>query len=260
MTGHLEGRTAIVTGAGSGIGRATARLLAARGAHVVVNDLAADRARETVAQVHADGGSAEERAGDVTRSDFVDGLVDEVVARRGRLDILHSNAGAGLAQGPLASVDDAGWHAEIALNLDANFFCVRAALRVMAPARHGSIIVTASGAGLAAVPGAGAYGTAKAGVLQLVRSAAVEYGPAGVRVNAVVPGAVASPRFTGRIGGDERLARYERQIPLGRTSTAQDVAEAVLWLASDASANVTGIALPVDGGASARLAQPYLGD
>ncbi|WP_239310778.1 MULTISPECIES: SDR family NAD(P)-dependent oxidoreductase [unclassified Frankia] len=260
MINCLDGRTAIVTGGGSGIGRATARLFAARGAHVVVNDLDHGRAKETVARVHADGGSAEQYPGDVTQPDFVDSLVNDVVASRGRLDVMHSNAGAGLAQGPLASIDDARWRAEIALNLDANFYCVRSALRVMAAAGRGSIIVTASGAGMGAVPGTGPYGTAKAGVVQLVRSAAVEYGSSGVRVNAVVPGAVASPRFTDRIGGDDRLARYERQIPLGRLATAEEIAEAVLWLASDASAYVTGVALPLDGGTSAKLALPYLGD
>lgn len=258
MDGRLHGRTAIITGAGSGIGRATARRFAAEGAHVIVNDRLADRADETVDLVAAAGGSAEAHAGDVTDSGAVDHLVDGAVARHGRLDILFSNAGAGLAQGPLMSITDDNWRREIDLNLTAMFYCVRAALRVMAPAGGGSVICTSSGAGIGAVPGTGPYGSAKAAILQLVRSAAVEYGASGVRVNAVVPGAVKTPAFASWIGGDDRQARYERQIPLGRMASGDDVAAAALWLASDDASYITGIAVPVDGGAGAKLFQPTL--
>ena len=158
---------------------------------------------------------------------FVAALVDETVADRGQLDVFHSNAGAGLAQGPLLSIADDGWRADITLNLNAMFFCVREALRVMVPAGRGSIICTSSAAGVGAVPGTGPYGSAKAGILALVRSAAVEYGASGVRVNAVVPGSVQTPAFLEWIGTEERLAQYASQIPMGRMARPEDIADAV---------------------------------
>ncbi|OHV29798.1 MULTISPECIES: SDR family NAD(P)-dependent oxidoreductase [Pseudofrankia] len=258
MGERLTGRVAIVTGAGSGIGRATALRFAAEGAHVVVNDLAADRAQETVALVAKEGGSAHAHPGDVTGAGFVAALVDATVADSGRLDVFHSNAGNGLAQGPLLSVADEGWRADLELNLTAMFVCVREALRVMVPAGRGSIICTSSAAGVGAVPGTGPYGSAKAGILALVRSAAVEYGAYGVRVNAIVPGSVQTPAFRHWVGTEERLAAYGRQIPLGRMAQPEDIADAALWLASDESSYVTGVALPVDGGATAALHQPHL--
>jgi NAD(P)-dependent dehydrogenase (short-subunit alcohol dehydrogenase family) len=258
MAERLAGRTAVVTGAGSGIGRATARKLAADGAHVVVNEIAPERADETVSLIVDAGGSARAHAGDVTDPAFVAALVDAAVSDRGQLDVFHSNAGAGLAQGPLLSIADDGWRADITLNLNAMFFCVREALRVMVAAGRGSIICTSSAAGVGAVPGTGPYGSAKAGILALVRSAAVEYGGSGVRVNAVVPGAVQTPAFEEWIGTADRLAQYASQIPMGRMARAQDIAEAVAWLASDEASYITGIALPVDGGATAALQQPHV--
>lgn len=258
MAERLAGRTAVVTGSGSGIGRATARKLAADGAYVVVNDIASDRADETVALIADAGGSASTRAGDITDPAFVAELVDATVKDRGQLDVFHSNAGAGLAQGPLLSIADDGWRADITLNLNAMFFCVREALRVMVPAGHGSIICTSSAAGVGAVPGTGPYGSAKAGILALVRSAAVEYGASGVRVNAVVPGAVQTPAFMEWIGSEERLAKYAGQIPMGRMARPEDIANAVAWLASDEASYITGVALPVDGGGTAALHQPHI--
>ncbi len=256
MDGRLAGRVAVVTGAGSGIGRATATRFAAEGATVVVNDIAGERGAETVAQITDKGGRAEAQPGDVTDSAFVDGLIDGAAARHGRLDVVHSNAGYGLAQGPLVSISDEGWRADLELNLAAMFYCVRAAVRVMSAAAGGSIICTSSGAALGAVANTASYASAKAAILQLVRSAAVEYGASGVRVNAVVPGAVKTPAFMGYIGSEERLAQYERQIPVGRACRPEDIANAVLWLAGDESACVTGIGLVVDGGVTAKRAEP----
>jgi NAD(P)-dependent dehydrogenase (short-subunit alcohol dehydrogenase family) len=258
MAGRLDGRVAVVTGAGSGIGRATAIRFAAEGALVVVNDLVDECAAETAALIDKHGGRTEARAGDVTDSSFVDGLVDDAVAQHGRLDVLHSNAGAGLAQGPLLSISDDGWRADLELNLAAMFFCVRAAVRVMSAAGGGSIICTSSGAALGAVPNTAPYASAKAAILQLVRSAAVEYGASGVRVNAVIPGAVKTPAFMSYIGSEERLAEYERQIPVGHACRPEDIANAVLWLASDESACVNGTSILVDGGVTAQRAEPHL--
>lgn len=258
MTGPLTGRTAVVTGGGSGIGRASALRFAADGASVVVNDRAGDRARQTVEMILATGGAACHHTGDVTESSAVEDAVGLAVERYGSLDVMFSNAGAGLAQGPLATIEDGRWRAEIELNLTAMFFCIRSALGVMVPAGRGSIICTSSAAGTGAVPGTGPYGSAKAGILALVRSAAVEYGGTGVRVNAIVPGAVGTPAFRSWIGDDDRLRGYQQQIPLGRLARDEDIAAATAWLACDDSSYVTGIALPVDGGTGAKLAQPHL--
>jgi len=255
---RLEGRTAVVTGAGSGIGRATAGRLAQEGAFVVVCDIRQDPAAGTVKEIVEQGGEAEYRVGDVRDSSFVDGVVAELVADRGRLDILHNNAGNSVARGTLLSISDDAWRQDIDLNLNAFFYGVRAALRVMVPRGRGSIINTSSAAGVAAVPGTAAYGSAKAGVLLLTRTAAVEYARTGVRVNAVVPGTIGTPAFTSVLSDPQMLADYAAQLPAGRLGQPSEVAAAVAWLASDESSYVTGAALAVDGGVSAALLQPKL--
>src|SRR3954463_15539411 len=150
--GRLAGRVAVVTGGGSGIGQATVLTLAREGAAVVVNDKVAERAEETVALVEQAGGRALARPGDVTDSAFVDGLVAGAVETYGRLDVLHSNAGYAMAQGPLLDITDDGWQADMQLNLAAMFYAIRAAARVMTAAGGGSIVCTSSAAGLGAVP------------------------------------------------------------------------------------------------------------
>lgn len=258
-TGRLAGRVAVVTGGGSGIGRATVLALAGAGAAVVVNDLHAERAEETVELVGAAGGRADAAAGDVTDSAFVDSLVAGAMERHGRLDVVHSNAGYGLAQGPILQVSDEGWQADLQLNLSAMFYAVRAAARTMTASGGGSIICTSSGAALGAVPNTVSYSSAKAGILALVRSAALEFGPSGVRVNAVIPGAVVTPAFMSYIGTEERLQAYEQQIPVGRACRPEDIAAAVVFLASDEAQCITGTGLLVDGGVSARRSEPHLG-
>jgi NAD(P)-dependent dehydrogenase (short-subunit alcohol dehydrogenase family) len=257
-SGRLEGRTAVVTGGGSGIGRATAGRLAQEGAFVVVCDIRADPAAETVKEIVERGGEADFRVGDVRDPSFVDQVVADLVADRGRLDILHNNAGASVAKGPLLSVSDDAWRQDIELNLSAFFYGVRAALRVMVPRGRGSIINTSSAAGHAAVAGTAAYGSAKAGVLQLTRTAAIEYARTGVRINAVLPGTISTPNFTSVLSDPQMLADYAAQLPTGRLGQPSEVAEAVLWLASDDSSYVTGATIAVDGGVSAALLSPKL--
>jgi len=256
--GRLAGRVAVVTGGGSGIGRATVLTLAREGAAVVVNDKIAERAEETAALVAQAGGRSVAHPGDVTDSAFVDGLVADALDAYGRLDVLHSNAGFAMAQGSMLDITDEGWQADMQLNLAAMFYCIRAGARVMTAAGGGSIVCTSSGSALGALPGIAPYGSTKAAILQLVRYAALEFGPAGVRVNAVVPGAVKTPAFMGYIGSEERLHRYEQQIPIGHACTPADIANAVLFLASDEAACVTGIGLVVDGGVGARRAEPHV--
>ena len=258
MGSRLVGKVAVVTGGGSGIGRATVLTLAREGAAVVVNDKFAERAEETAAIATQAGGRASARAGDVTDSAFVDALVAGAVDTYGQLDVFHSNAGFAMAQGSILDITDEGWQADMQLNLAAMFYCIRAAARVMTAAHGGSIVCTSSGAGIGAVPGVAPYGSTKAAILQLVRYAAMEFGPANVRVNAVIPGAVKTPAFMGYIGSEERLQQYEQQIPLGRACRPEDIANAVLFLASDEAASVTGTSLLVDGGVTARRSEPHV--
>ena len=258
MVGRLPGRVAVVTGAGSGIGRATAMRLAAEGALVVVNDLVGDRAAKTVADIGEQVGRAEAQAGDVTDSAFVNALIDCSLTRHGRLDILpqqcrlrtRPRAAAvdlrrRLARGPRTES-----HRDVLLRAR------RRACHVGGRWRLDCVHVVRGGAWRGC--GYRLVCECQAGILQLVRSAAVEYGPSGIRVNAVIPGAVKTPAFMHYIGNDERLAQYERQIPLGQACRPEDIADAVLWLASDESACVTGIGLVVDGGVTAKRSEPHL--
>jgi NAD(P)-dependent dehydrogenase (short-subunit alcohol dehydrogenase family) len=257
--GRLAGRVAVLTAAGSGIGRATALRLAAEGARLVVNDIAPERAEETADLVTAAGGEATALPGDVTDSALVDALVATAVSTYGALDVLHSNAGYAMAQGSILDITDEGWQADMQLNLAATFYCIRAAARRMSAGGGGAIVCTSSGSAVGAVPGIAGYGSTKAAILQLVRYAAMEFGPANIRVNAVIPGAVKTPAFMGYIGSEERLLRYEEQIPLMRACRPEDIANAVLFLASDEAACVTGTSVLVDGGVTAVRAEPQVG-
>lgn len=253
----FKDKVAIVTGAASGIGRATALLLARRGAHVVVNDLRADGAAKVEAEIAELGGTSESVAGDVTETGFIDNLFDGVTARHGHLDIVHNNVGFG-GRSTIVDLTDAEWDKGIALNLTATFRGTRAALRIMREQEGGGAIVnTASMSGYAKVPGVTPYyGSAKAAVIQLTREAAIEGGAYGVRVNAVLPGSVRTPAFEGYIGSDAAMQAYLSEIPLRRMAEPDDVARLVAFLASDDAAVITGIGVPIDGGWSALLAQP----
>jgi 3-oxoacyl-[acyl-carrier protein] reductase len=256
MTGRLEGRIAIVTGAGSGIGRASAHKMAAEGALVVVNDIDPETAARTVEEIRAAGGTAEAQPGDVTIRREVDELVDGAVRRHGRLDIVHNNAGGGTTV-PILEMSDEHFVHDIELNLHSVFFGIRASLRAMVPQGRGSIISTSSGAGLGAVPGLAAYGSAKAAVIMLTRCAAVEYAHTGVRINAIAPGSMGTPAFGQWLDSMPiGVAGYEAQIPQNRLGRADEIADAAAWLASDESSYVNGAVIPVDGGCWAKFASP----
>ncbi len=265
----LAGRTAIVTGAGSGIGRAIAGALAGAGAHVGVNDLRPRAAAETVALVEAAGGSAEALPFDVTSSAAVDAAVDGFVSDNGRLDVMVNNAGLGNTYKPgqlehvqevvarrakgeppgsfsiTVALTDEEWRKVLDVLLFATFYGTRAALRHMEPAGSGSIVNIASTAGLMPAPLAPEYGAAKAGVIGFTRSVAHEVAGSGVRVNAVAPGTIDSAlneRF-----GPLRSGLTTRQAS-GRLGRPEEIAEAVLFLASDRGSFCFGEIFTVSGG------------
>jgi meso-butanediol dehydrogenase / (S,S)-butanediol dehydrogenase / diacetyl reductase len=250
---RLEGRTAVVTGGGSGIGRAICRRLSADGASVVVVDVVADRAEEVAAEV---GGRAVEA--DVTVAADVARMVDAA----GRVDVLVNNAGGGMND-DLLEIDEDGWDADLALNLKSAFLCTKAVLPQMTERGGAAIVNIASVNGLAFFAN-DAYSAAKAGLIQLTRSVAVRYGRFGIRVNAIAPGTIRTPLWQERV--DKRPAIFERLVswyPLGRVGEPEDVADAAAFLASDEARWITGAVLRVDGGLLAgnyRMARELVAD
>jgi NAD(P)-dependent dehydrogenase (short-subunit alcohol dehydrogenase family) len=255
--GKLQGRVAIVTGAGSGIGAATAARFAAEGAAVVCVDLDGDAAEQTAAAITGLGGRALAAAADVTSSPALDGVTDLALSRFGDIDVCFANAGIA-GPGSAADVDDATWAAVIDVNLTGVWRTARAVLPVMLERGRGSIINQASTGGLVGVPGVAAYAAAKGGVIALTRQMAVDYGPRGIRVNAIAPGTVPTPllRASNAAGGGLMTSAQDpegiaRRFPLGRIGTPEDIAGAAAYLACDDSAWVTGTVLVVDGGMTA---------
>jgi NAD(P)-dependent dehydrogenase (short-subunit alcohol dehydrogenase family) len=240
-------RVGLITGAGSGIGRATARLFAERGGAVVAADVNGPAAEETAALVRAAGGRAEACGCDVTRAEDVSGAI--ALARRafGRLDVVVNCAGI-LRVAPLEETTEKEWEEVLAVNLTGAFLLTRAALRALREGGGGAIVHIASRAAIRAKEAHGAYSASKAGILQLTQMAAVEGARHGIRVNCVCPGFIDTPMTRGGYDVDAAIAAWNEVCPLGRPGTPEDVARAMLFLASDDAAFITGVALPVDGG------------
>jgi 3-oxoacyl-[acyl-carrier protein] reductase len=234
-----------VTGAAQGLGRCIAQTLAAAGAKVACIDVNAESLAETVAGIRAAGGTAEPLACDVTQSDRVAEVVEQVVAMWGKLDILVNNAGV-TRDNVLVRMKDEQWDLVININLRGTFLFTRAAARPMMKARGGRIINVASVSGLMGNPGQVNYSASKAGVIGLTRTVACELASRNITVNAVAPGFIATD-MTAKLG-EEILTAVRKEIPLGRLGEPQDVADAVLFLASDAASFITGHILTIDGG------------
>ncbi len=247
--GRLEGKVAIVTGAGSGIGKAAAIMFAVEGAKVVCADITGAE-EQTAAGI---GANAIAVRTDVSKVADVKDMVEKSVAAFGRLDVLFNNAGIEGMQAPTADYDEAEFDRVINVNLKGVFFGMKYAIPHMLSAGGGSIINTSSVAGLVGFPNIVAYCASKGGVVQMSKTTALEYATQGIRVNAICPGVIWTPmvaRFSGGSeAGKEAMGEME---PVGRLGTAEEVAALALYLASDESAFTTGAAIPIDGGLVAR--------
>jgi NAD(P)-dependent dehydrogenase (short-subunit alcohol dehydrogenase family) len=252
--GRLDGKSAVITGAASGIGEATTRLFLQEGASVVMADIEEARGSKIAGEL---GDRCRFIVADVAQEGAIDAAVDLAVAEFGGLDCLFNNAGNPGALGSIEEIDIASFDRTVAVHLRGVFLGIRAAARVMRPQGHGSIINTASVAGLSAGFAGHDYSAAKAAILQLTKTTANELGEDGVRVNAICPGAVATAIYGRALGMDAETAQrtvdfmtvaLSDAAPIRRSGMPLDIAEAALWLAGDGSAYVNGQAIVVDGG------------
>jgi len=246
---EFAGKVAFVTGAGSGIGRATALAFAARGAAVAIADVSAGASRDVADEIVRTGGQALGLPCDVTVSSDVQTALRQTVEAFGRLDFAFNNAGIEQAPTPLADITEDQWQRVLDIDLRGVFLCMKYEIPLVLAAGGGAIINTSSGAGVKGFAGGGAYGAAKHGVIGLTRCAALDYAAANVRINAICPGIIETPmmdRFSG--GTPEGRERVIGQEPVGRMGRPEEIASAVMWLCSDNAAFTVGHALVVDGG------------
>ena len=249
MAGRLQGKVALVTGGGSGIGRASALAFAREGAKVVISDIAVAGGEETVRMVKAVGGEATFVKADVSKAAEVETLMKKVLETYGRLDCAFNNAGieGGLQQ--TTECIEQNWDRTLAVNLKGVWLCMKYEIPAMLKQGSGAIVNTSSVAGLVGFQGLPAYVASKHGVAGLTKTAALEYAKSGIRVNAVCPGVINTPMverlFSGQPHWGEAVQAME---PVARMGKPEEIAEAVVWLCSDAASFVTGLAMAVDGG------------
>ncbi len=257
----LADRVAIVTGAASGMGRAVATIFASEGASVAVADINRAGADETVTMIEAAGGRALAVHCDVSVTEQVQQMVRSTVEAFGRIDILYNNAAMGKPEARVSEsvvdMPEEHWQAMLDINLSGYYRCAKYALPEMFKVGGGVVLNVSSTAALVAAGHLAAYAATKAGIIALTRSMAADYASKGVRVNAICPGPIDTPRFRGTMDpargmGEDRVKARSAEMPLGRIGTPEDVAKLALFLASDDASFITGVAIPIDGGSLLR--------
>ena len=250
----MNGKVALVTGGATGIGRASAVGFARAGAKVLVADVKDDDGAETVRMIEDAGSAGRYVHTDVTSTEDVQAMVATAIDAFGRLDYAHNNAGMSGAPAGVVDITEEQWDATMALNLRSVWLCMKYEVpKMLAHGDGGAIVNTASGAGLVGFAALPAYVASKHGVIGLTKSAGLELVGQGIRVNAIAPGTTRTPMIEAYIGGDENLEKMMSSVsPLQRMAAAEEIAEAAVWLCSDAASFVNAVALPVDAGAVAQ--------
>lgn len=246
MAGLVAGKVALVTGGGSGIGRQACLVFCREGAKVVVADVTVEGGEETVSLIKQAGGDATFIKADVARAAEVEALVAKAVETYGRLDCAYNNAGIAGRTARVADDTEENWERILSINLKGVWLCLKYEIAQMLKQGGGAIVNTASGAGLIGVRRIGAYVASKHGVVGLTKTAALEYAKANIRVNAVCPGPIDTPML--REASERVIDAMAAAQPNGRLGQPQEIAEAAVWLCSDAASFVTGHPMPVDGG------------
>ncbi len=260
MVKGFQAKVAVVTGGASGIGRVTAQIFAREGAKVIVStDLNIKGGEETVELIKAAGGEATFVKCDVSKAIEVEAMVNKTVETYGSLDYAFNNAGIGPdgKRIPIVKIADCPeeiWDRTIDINLKGVFLCMKYEIRQMLKQKHGAIVNTSSVGAFKAVPGFAAYDASKTGLLGLSKAAALEYATSGIRVNVICPGPTERTRLFDNLTATspEDKERMMNSIPMGRPARPEDMAEAVIWLCSEAASFITGLVMPVDGGMTSR--------
>jgi len=252
ITGKMEGKVALVTGGGSGIGRATALAFARHGAKVVVADMNVEGGNETIRLIKETGGDAIFIKCDVSKAIEVETMVNKAVQTFGHLDYAFNNAGIEGLRTPIVDYQEEIWDRVISINLTGVWLCMKYEIPQMLKQGRGAIVNTSSAAGLIGIPGSTAYTASKHGVIGLTKTVALEYAKAGIRVNAVCPGAFYTPMLDRMVKNYPDMEKwYQEGHPMGRLGNPEELAMAVVWLCLEPSF-ITGVAIPVDGGLTAQ--------
>jgi NAD(P)-dependent dehydrogenase (short-subunit alcohol dehydrogenase family) len=248
---RLENKVALITGASAGIGRATAKLFAKEGAKLIIGARREEELAALASEIQRDGGEVAFVAGDVRSEDYARALVKTALDRFGKLDVAFNNAGILGEGGPSTSVSEAGWNEALAVNLTGAFLGAKHQIGAMLKNGSGSVIFTSTFVGYSfAFPAGAAYAASKSGLIGLTQALAAEFGPQGIRVNALLPGAVDTPMYRDKNDTPQAQSFVTNLHALKRVGTAEELARSVLYLASDDSSFVTGTATLVDGGIS----------